>query len=104
MIYLGRGGMELRQAPQAHMFLWLCFMDEHDSQNEDPKIKPHKDLESLSRAIFELENIPYKSVVSVCLLSPLPYHLRVSLAALSDTDTPTRGPPLKTFPCQPEGG
>ena len=69
-------------------------------------MKLHRDLEHLTEAIFELESIPNKCMVSFSLLRPLPYHLSVTLAALSDTDTlhPTKPGWGPSFPCKPEGG
>lgn len=72
MIYLGRWKRHSVKAPQTHMFPTPGFcscvsVGEHYSQNEDPKIKPHKDPEYLSKVNFELENIPPKCLASVCL-------------------------------------
>lgn len=48
MIYLGGGKRHSVKAPQTHMFPAPGFcscvsVGEHYSQNQDPKIKPHKD-------------------------------------------------------------
>lgn len=72
MIYLGGGKRHSVKAPQTHMFPAPGFcscvsVGEHYSQNQDPKIKPHKDPEYLSKVNFELGNIPQKCWASVRL-------------------------------------
>lgn len=101
MVYLGSGAIiQSRPPAPAHMFLYSCVsISNRDSQNEDPKIQAHKDLEYLRQAIFELGNIPSKCVVSLfcCLFlasEEFPWQLFLILTP------PPHEPPLGTFPCK----